>query len=421
MEILSTGEKIKRARIYKGYTLKDLCEDKISVSKMSCIENDKIKPEEWILNFISQKLEIDSAYLKQDIKSQVMRNVKDIEKTGYSDEYESSLEYNLKFVEEYSYFDVSFNIMHLLFNYYLDQNKIEKIQLIISKYYDYWKRCFTEENGTIYYMDIARFFYNTKEFSQAANYYNNVIKVSKENKDYRLLARATYNEAACYVMLQNYDTAYEIAIKLIDLVEYVENDIKKAESYHMLAILCLRKKDMRSFEQYEEKSYELYNNDLAHKSQAIYNYAVVMFNLNIIGIKEKAISYINRALECYPKENKEALVNFMLMNISKLIENNVLDKSQQICDETLNYAINLNNIVFIERAYYYKALILEKEGNLTAAEMYMNLSLDALLKFATNSEIYRRYMEMGNMYHRMDNVRESIKYLNFAIQLEKKM
>lgn len=417
MEILSTGEKIKRARIYKGFTLKDLCEDKISVSKMSCIENDKIKPEEWVLDFIAEKLQVDSSYLKQDIKSQVIRNVKEIEKQGYSEDYEDILEYNLKFIEEYFYFDISFDIMHLLFNYYLDDNKIEKIQLVMSKYYDYLQKCFSEERSAIYYMDIARYFYSTKEFIQAANYYNNVRRVSKDKGDYTLLSRATYNEAACYLMLQNYERAYEIAVKLIDLMDYIESDIKKAEAYHMLAILCLRR-NMDKFDVYEQKSYELYKNDLVHKSQAIYNYAVVMFSL---GIREKAISYINKALECYPKDKKEPLVNFMLMNISKLIENGILNKAQSICDETLDYAINLDNIVFIERAYYYKALILEKEGSLYSAEMYMNLSLDAMLKFATNSQIHKRYMEMGNMYHRMGNVSESIKYFNFAIQLEKKM
>lgn len=418
MEILSTGEKIKRARTYKGCTLKDLCGDKISVSKMSCIENDKIKPEDWILEFVAEKLQIDESYLKQDIKSQVIRNINDIEKSEYSDEYESILEYNLKYAEEYSYFDISFNIMHLLFNYYLDKNKIEKIQLIISKYYDYWKKCFTEENGVVYYMDIARFFYNTKEFSQAANYYSNVRDVSKKSKDYALLARATYNEAACYVMLENYETAYEIAINLTDLIDYIENDIKKAEAYHMLAILCLRRNHVENFDEYEQKSFKLYENNLSHKAQAIYNYAVVMFSLNM---RDKAINYINKALECYPKDNKETLVKFMLMNINKLIENNVLDKAQKVCDMALNYAINLNNITFIERAYYYKSLILEREGDLSSAEMYINLSLDALLKFANNNEIYRRYMEMGNMYYRIGNVRESIKYFNFAINLEKKM
>jgi tetratricopeptide (TPR) repeat protein len=346
MEILSTGEKIKRARIYKGYTLKDLCEDKISVSKMSCIENDKIKPEEWVLDFVAENLEIDSSYLKEDIRAQVIKNIKEIEKQGHSEDYEEILEYNLKFIEENSYFDISFNIMHLLFNYYLDENKIEKIQLVMSKYYDYLQKCYSEDRAAIYYMDVARFFYITKEFIQAANYYNNVRKVSKDNVDYTLLSRATYNEAACYLMLQNYERAYEISVELIDLMNYIENDIKKAEAYHMLAILCLRR-NMGKFDKYEQKSYELYKNDLVHKSQAIYNYAVVMFSL---GIRDKAISYINKALECYPKDNKELLVNFMLMNISKLIENGVLNKAQSICDETLDYAINLDNIAFIERA-----------------------------------------------------------------------
>lgn len=417
MEILSTGEKIKRARIYKGYTLKELCGDKISVSKMSCIENDKIKSEGWILDFIAEKLEIDPMYLKQDVKSQVTENIKEIERSGYSDWYEKELEYNLKFAEELLYFDLAFHIMHLLFNYYLDEMKIERVQLIVSKYYDYWQKYFSEESGAIYYMDIARYFYNTKEFSQAANYYSNVRRISKDKNNFVLLARATYNEAACYVMLENHEKAYEISIELIDLMEYIEVNTKKAEAYHMLAILSLRK-NKDKFHEYEQKSYELYKNNLAHRAQAIYNYAVVMFSQGAIDV---AIEYINKALECFPKNNREVLVNFMLMCTNKLIENKVLDKAKSVCDEALDYSIDLNNLMFIEKSYYYKALILEKKGNMISAEMHMNLALDALLKFANKSEIYKRYMEMGNMYYRMGSVNESIKYFNFAIQLEKKM
>ena len=71
MEILSIGEKIKRARIYKGYTLKDICCDKISISKMSCIENGKIDPEGWVIDLVAKKLEADANYLKKDIKQQL--------------------------------------------------------------------------------------------------------------------------------------------------------------------------------------------------------------------------------------------------------------------------------------------------------------------------------------------------------------
>ena len=53
MEILSTGQKIKRARIYKGITLKELCNDSISISKMSCIENEKI------ISYIADIIDVD--------------------------------------------------------------------------------------------------------------------------------------------------------------------------------------------------------------------------------------------------------------------------------------------------------------------------------------------------------------------------
>ena len=78
MEILSTGEKIKRARIYKGVTLKELCGEKISISKMSCIENGKIKADEDVLKFIADKLDIDFEYLVQDVYEQISNNLKAI-------------------------------------------------------------------------------------------------------------------------------------------------------------------------------------------------------------------------------------------------------------------------------------------------------------------------------------------------------
>jgi len=76
MKILSTGEKIKRSRIYKGYTLREICDDKISISKMSCIENNKVMAEPWILELISEKLDIDIKYLNENVLQQVEENIK---------------------------------------------------------------------------------------------------------------------------------------------------------------------------------------------------------------------------------------------------------------------------------------------------------------------------------------------------------
>jgi tetratricopeptide (TPR) repeat protein len=218
-------------------------------------------------------------------------------------------------------------------------------------------------------------------------------------------------------MLENYSRAYEIAIRLEELVDYLDGDLKKAEGYHMLAILSLSM-DKGKFEEYEEKSYALYGYNLEYKARAIYNYGAAMFDANL---NEKALEYIKNAIALYPKSNKEKLVRFMLLIVDELIDNNILEYAESICDEALNYAINLDDLKFIERAYYLKSHILQKENNFLSSEMYMNLSLDALLRFGTKQDVYKRYIEMGYMYYKLSQVNEAVKYFNLSISMEKKM
>ena len=68
------------------------------------------------------------------------------------------------------------------------------------------------------------------------------------------------------------------------------------------------------------------------------------------------------------------------------MENHIFDLAEEFYDMALNYAIKSGNGKHIEKAYYYKAVLLEKKGKSEEAEMYMNLSLDALLKHGSKSE-----------------------------------
>lgn len=417
MEILSTGEKIKRARIYKGYTLKNLCEDKISVSKMSCIENSKVSADMWILEFIANELDLDVEYLKQDVNEQLLIAIAKLPEKNNSEEYKSSLEYYLKTAEVNKYFDIAFEIMHLMFIFYIDRNETERLHIMISKYYDYWQKSDIEKNRAIYYMDIAQFFFLTHEYMQAANYFRNVRIHSIDHNDNKIAAQATYSEASCYIKIKDYVRAYERAVALKELFEFVDLDLKKAEIYEMLALLSLRL-DKGRFEEYEEKANELYKQDKYHTAVAIYNYACIMFE---IGIKEKAVLYIEKALETYPKENALKIAKFMLLNVNEFIKNDFLDKAQKCNDEALDFAILLDNIKLIEKAYYFKAIILEKQGNLKSAETYMNLSYDSLKKYGSKQDIYHRYMDLGNLYYKMGQVSDAIKFLDLGIKIEKKI
>ena len=122
MEILSTGEKIKRARVYNGITLKELCGDKISISKMSCIENGKVKPDEDILRYIADIIKLDYDYLEKDVYEQINENIEFFENNTdiYSD-IEKDIKLNLDYAINYEYYELAFKLIHKLFNYYLNQ------------------------------------------------------------------------------------------------------------------------------------------------------------------------------------------------------------------------------------------------------------------------------------------------------------
>lgn len=416
MEILSTGAKIKRARIYKGLTLKDICLDKVSVSKMSCIENDKVKPEKSILLHIAKMLDMDPEYLKQDVKDQLLFNLEELKKDK-SGEYEKRLEYNLEFSQKYGYYEISFDLMHLLAKYYLENNKLENIQVITAKYYEACQLSNKNENHMTYYMDMAQYLFRSKEYLEAASYLNNVRKYCAEMGDFKTMSSATYDEAACYLMVDNYERSYEIGVRLKDLLQYFDKEVNKARACQLLAMLSLRI-DKDKFHEYEKMAMELYGDNEYYKAMAIYNYAVVMFDLDM---KEDALSYMETAFRIYPKEDTSEYVEFILMTIEELIENKIFDKANDVCSIALDDAIKLDNIKFIERAYYYKAVILTKQGSIHEAEIYMNLSLDALLKFGTKPDLYKRYLDLGEMYYKLNNVADSIKYFNLSIQLKKEI
>ena len=147
MEILSTGEKIKRTRVYNGVTLKELCGNFISISKMSCIENGKVKADEAVLRYVSDKLNIDYDYLVQDVYDQIRHNIELVKSESVPDkDIESVINQNLEFSYQYEYYDLAFELVHMLFNLFIENKKTENIQLLVTKYSELYQKI----NSSIY-------------------------------------------------------------------------------------------------------------------------------------------------------------------------------------------------------------------------------------------------------------------------------
>ncbi|MFL0250352.1 helix-turn-helix domain-containing protein [Clostridium neuense] len=418
MEILSVGEKIKRARIYKRLTLKDICNEKISVSKMSCIENGKIAPDDYILEFISKKLDVSLEYLKYDTKNQFIDNLKKFNEIDDSKK-EEYLKYNMYYAKQYNYYEIAFEFVHILFNYYLDNNNISLTRELSSEYYDICRKSQKITDNITYYMDMGRYLFFSSEYSQSANYYRIIIDYIEQNKIKKnnIKIKAFYYEAQSYIMMGDYSKAYKIACKLTGYLSEVSDDLVKAKIYNILLFLSVKMDDINFFK-YEREGEKYFETNSKVKAQFMYNHGLRLLREDKI---DKAKELICGSMKLFPNEGNKKYSYFITDLINDLINSKDVTKYEDLCDEILNYSININNYLIIENAYYLKAKIFDKIGNKISFEMCMSLSLDFLLKLNNNERLYNRYLEMGKMYADLNNIHESIKYFNLAIKLRKKI
>ena len=418
MEILSTGEKIKRARIFNGITLKELCGDRISIAKMSCIENGKAKADRDLLEYIAKKIQIDLDYLVEDVYEQISNNLKTIKKNISSDnDAESKLKGNLSYAIKYKYYDLAFELIHILFSYYIEENKMENIQLIVSQYYDLYQRNNTQENTCLYFKDMARYLSCNNEYIEAIAYYEKLREMMLKREDfdkseYSLIA---YNEVVCYEKINKSEEAYAILTEIIEFIDEVKIDESKGKILHAYATLCI-KLNKSCAEEYKNRAFEYqkYNPVLLALSKG--DYGKYYFE---VGQREKAIEEIKEGIEIFPGDNEEKKVEFLNYCTNILISNEEYDIAYKITEETLNMAIITNNIRLIEKSYYLKGTILQKLKKYDEAEKYMNLSLDSLFKFGTREQRKERYIDMAKMYHKLGSINDAIKYFNLAISVDK--
>lgn len=420
MEILSTGEKIKRARIYKRITLKELCGEEISISKMSCIENGKIKADDECLKYISDKLQIDYSYLVEDVYEQIKDNIKSVKKSKHSlEKIESIIKYNLDYSFRYNFNDLALELIHILFKLYIKNNKIEKLQLLISKYFDLYQHATNNEQIIIYYSDMAEFFVKTKEYHEAISYYSRIIQIYEKDKikfDDKYIYACFY-EGICYKNINLIEESYKCLKKIIDKEALFKNDNDKGDYYHEFAIVNIllyigeadkylnialnyKKDDMKVLAKFKAENGDIYFK--VHKD-------------------DKALIELEDAAKIYPREDVRGCGEFLIKCIDILYKNNKYDEAFSYISEALNLAIDIDDERLIEKAYYFKGMIHQKLNDYIQAEMYMNLATDFLLRFANNEEKYKRYNEMAELYYNLNELKESIKYFTLAIQIEKKL
>ena len=416
MNFLSTGEKIKRARIYKGVTLKELCQKDISISKMSCIENDKIKPDIWILEMVAQRLDLDLDYLIYDdimeLKNSVIRYK---EKNSVSEEDFIAIKERIDYCMLKEYKDLALEFIHILFVEYTKRRKFEEIKELVSIYNEF--NNLSEEQEQIYYEDLAKYFLTRRNYNDAITYFNRTrnhifnYTISKEMSCYienSLLLTITY------YLNGDFEKAESLAEELL----YLEDKIKSHKQIVLIngLLYVARMRIGKEFEK-NKKIFESYDNKSDLRYSKIFLLVAKIYILN--GDEKTGFKILKDIKKNVGKDDIYSYVEVIISIVKMLLEIKEIDLAREYCEEALENSIKLDNYFLIEKSYLYKARLNRADRNLIQWEMNMNLATDILVKFATNEEKKERYIEMAEMYHIIGELRESLKYLTLSINLDK--
>lgn len=417
MEILSLGQKLKRARVYMGYTLKDICEDKISVSKLSCIENDKIKPEPWILKHICDKLKLTVEYLNQDVKEQIEENITELNESN--DNYIQSLEYFYSISLEKNYLEVALKIIQSIFSYYMKNNNLVRCHDLIPDYYDLATKI--NDSMYIYYYDMGEFIFKNEEYNEAYGYFNNVISIlnGKAIINNELYFKALSKKVICLLHLKKYSEAVNMLpiINKYDDFQFKNDDVIMLNTIKAILVLIDSKK-LDKYKKIENEVFSHIGKDINNLIDAKYNIAYLLY---LSEYYSQSLEYIEELANILSIHKIQPPLNESLLHINLLIKNQMPEKALDICDKLLNLAIKKQDDENIEKLYYHKGHILDYMGNYTSAEVYYNLSLDLLTKTNKNKEMSDRYFEIGCLYNKMNNTKDAIKYINTAITIKNKI
>ncbi|WP_297435825.1 helix-turn-helix domain-containing protein [uncultured Clostridium sp.] len=416
MNFLSTGEKIKRARIYKGITLKELCQKDISISKMSCIENDKIKADEWILQMVAMRLNLDIKYLLFDDIMELENSIKvyedkemllDIDFTNIKERIDYCL------VKEYKSAALSF--IHILFSEYTKRRKFGDIKNLINLYSEF--NNLNEAQEQLYYEDLAKYFLVRRNYSDAITYFN---RTRNHIFNYTISSKMNcYIENSILLSISYYlNNQYNESEELLEELLYLEDKIKSQEQIVLVnGLLAVIKKHLNKEYLSYKKLFDSYDDKSSLKYSKI---NIMMARLYILeGQKDEAISIIKNTTDNVNKDDIYSYIELIISIVKILLDAKEIEKAKMYCEAVLDLSIKLDNHFLIEKSYLYKARLDRVERNLIPWEMNMNLATDVLIKFATVEEKRERYIEMAEMYHVIGEIRESLKYLTLAMNLEK--
>jgi len=375
MQVVSTGDKIKKLRIDVGLNQEDLTNDEITRSLISMIENNKrsltYKTAQVIAASLNQYYhnlgrEITADYLLETDEAQAQRLVKEMLKDmqgilknpvpGNEVAVEQSFQRLIQFSKDWGLDSVIAELLEIRGNYYFDTYQYSDALKDLLAAQEYYLQQGNYEKAAYVYNVIGMTHYHLMLFDQALLYYEMAEKTvrgyASEHRE-KLLMYVTYNRILSYRRLHQYDLAlkeiytfknlnyhdpgYYYEVLLVEANTYRDlHNYEKADKIYQRLLKKENKLPSNSmFLVYENvarlhysqgdlgRSFEAIQAALAYQEQAKPQYVVSLMNIEAKvyfaeGNYDAAIKAIDRATTLAEKINRIELtlqLQFLLVDI----------------------------------------------------------------------------------------------------------
>ena len=409
MEILSSGEKIKRLRLEIGLKQNELTDNQITRSLISMIENGKRNLSEDSAIIIAKKLsffyknlgkQISAEFLLESEQQQASKYI--LQQLNYlSAIVNDYLNYDPQYIEEFfvSLFDLAskwslldeysevmilrgnlhqkyFKYREALLDYfeslehYISVKNYDKI----SRIYGLIGSCFLKQ----FNVDQALLYYN-KAYTTALE--KNILSIDNARK-YSL-----FNIILCYKKLKKFDLALQTLRSLLRL-KNIEDDLMDQIILLEASIYC----EMNNF----EKSLKLYHNLLKRESYLSPNILGLTYN-NIAELYRKtgnidtSLYYNSLAFSIKDKMSEKYASNFLLTSAICHKALNQLHTSIDLLNKAINLSVKYKYHEVMIDAMICLCEIYLSENDFHALEKQINILKD----FVECNEIYSKY---GTVY-----------------------
>lgn len=284
----------------------------------------------------------------------------------------------------------------------------------VSQLYKTYINIVNQETQYLYCITMAKYLDVMNEYENAlvflnflmSHYYTLPDQITKEQ---RLLI--PFYTVKCHLYLQQYEEAKKYLNYMEELLTVTEDESLKGQ---ILLYKCMA----NASDDLKECSVKI--KDFMADFPVMHAKAKYMLAIRLLNKGEVEASYkeMEEAVKMLGPENMSENIELVLHAMDTFVAKGHIKEASKYIDQVVNAAIENQNPNCVEKAYYFKGLLLAENGNFNMAETYLSVSLDMLLKKGKTNELAKRYHDLAEVYYKMDKKEEAIRYFALSIQIE---